>query len=187
VSASLAELFPDAQPLRGTHLGLWLPTPIAMLFRAAEILADAGLLTSTARCLDAGCGDGRVLGVLWSLDPRLERFGIEHDRRLLRRARTRLRALGAGGTLAGGDYFEGKTYRRLGARLSDMDLVFNYPDGNETRLEQLVSGTQARLVLLGPDTELRFARLATRLVARVETAPRAPAWRLLVSEPGREP
>lgn len=160
---------PDAGPsLRVTSSGLWHPTPLPVLGAAVPVLSKTGLLTRGALLFDAGMGDGRLLAALaLGLPPglRLRLAGLEIDPRLAAEARLRLSVLGRGMRnfaslrVAHGDYFHPRYHEALGHRPDDIDLVFNYPDGNEGRLLEWLGAhgkPGARLVILGPDRDPRL-------------------------------
>jgi len=192
----LTELFPDDLPLRATERGLWLPTPLPLLLAAFDALLDSGWLGPgrASRLLDAGAGDGRVIGAFGQRAAGrlpLELLGIECDPALVACAVRNLEALRATGPLPGGyalvegDYLAAAAYARLGVAPSEIDLVINYPDGNEEALERWLAshrGARTRLILLGPDRSLAFRTLALAWSTRLE-APNGTAWSLIVSEP----
>ena len=196
IRAVLGELFPDGVPMRATDRGLWLATPVAVLATAFDAITSRGRLGAgrPSRLLDAGAGDGRVLGVFgsrWADRPGLELLGIEDDASLFACAQRNLQALRAAGRLTGplavarGDYLAAPVYTELGVAPTDIDLVVNYPDGNENALEHWLAsqaGERTRLLLLGPDRSLSFAVLDLDWAVTLEP-PGQTAWRLIVSRP----
>jgi hypothetical protein len=63
--------------------------------------------------------------------------------------------------VACGDYFHPRYHEALGHRPQDLDIVFNYPDGNERRLLAWLrehGKPEVRLVLLGPDRDPALGR-----------------------------
>jgi len=163
----LESIYPsdDERPLGITSGGLWHATPLAVLTAAVPILVDAGLVPPGGIIFDAGAGDGRVLAALALGLPargREQRLaGLELDASLaalarlhlddLRRTHPRARA-----RVAQGDYFHPRFHEALGHRPGDIDLVLNYPDGNERRLLHWLGQRgkpEARLALLGPDRQ----------------------------------
>jgi hypothetical protein len=189
---ALASLFAeeDIGPLQITSGGLWQPTPLAVL--AAALPLVEGLLTSSAHgprvIFDAGAGDGRVLAALaLGLPPRLDvtLVGLECAPPLARAARATMGALplpvSRRPRVAEGSYLEPRDYARVGVDPQGLDLVLNYPDGNETRLLRFLeaeAGPATRLLVLSPD---RFPDLG-RAPLRRETVPSAngAAWSLSV-------
>jgi hypothetical protein len=189
---ALASLFPEEciGPLQITSGGLWQPTPLAVL--AAALPLVEGLLCSGAPgrrvIFDAGAGDGRVLAALaLGLSPRLDvtLVGLECAPPLARAARATMGALPLPAhrrpRVEEGSYLEPRDYARLGIDTKALDLVFNYPDGNEARLLRFLdaeAGPATRLLVLSPD---RYPALG-RDPERRETVPSAngAAWSLSV-------
>ncbi|HEY6549299.1 MAG TPA: hypothetical protein VI589_15390 [Vicinamibacteria bacterium] len=184
--------------LRATAGGLWHATPLGVLGATVAALAETGLLVPGALLFDAGMGDGRVLAALAlglpaALRPRLA--GLESDEDLAREARRRLHALEAGTRTAGslrvarGDYFHPRYHEALGHRPSDLDLVFNYPDGNESRLLEWLGAhgkPTSRLVIVGPDRDPRPG-CPPLLLREVRPAGSDVAWTLAVFVPPWRP
>jgi hypothetical protein len=176
--------------LRVTAGGLWHATPLRVLGAAVNTLAETGLLAPGALLFDAGAGDGRVLAALaLGLNPslRLRLAGLETDPLLAEEARLRLESLRRARTaphlrVARGDYFHPRYHEALGHRPSDLDLVFNYPDGNEGRLLEWLGAhgqPAVRLVILGPDRDPRLGR--PPLLRREVRPPRSDVtWTLAV-------
>jgi hypothetical protein len=187
----------EGAPLRLTEGGLWHATPLPVLVAAIPVLVEARLLESARVLFDAGAGDGRLLAALAlglpsSLEVRL--LGLERDANLAREAEGRL------GTLrrrlspsrlprvAEGDYFSKADYAPLGIAPAELDLVFNYPDGNERRLLRFLAAhgkPELRLVVLSPDRE---PVLGAPPLMRTEVRParEAVAWSLGVYAPASE-
>jgi hypothetical protein len=176
--------------LRVTAGGLWHATPLRVLGAAVPALAEAGLVAPGTLLFDAGAGDGRLLaalalGLSAAIRPRLA--GLEADPLLAQEARLRLGGLrwaqaAASLRVAQGDYFHPRYHEALGHKPSDLDLVFNYPDGNEGRLLEWLGAhgkPAARLVVLGPDRDPRLARPAL-LRHEVRPAGSDVAWTLAV-------
>ena len=157
-----------ASEFRLTERGIWHPTPLAVLAAAVPLLAETELVKPrdhALQILDAGAGDGRliaalVLGLPEALEVRPS--GIESDATLAAGAQQTLERIAAMrplGTsrvaqIVEGDFFDPHAYARLGLDPSDLDVVFNYPDGNERRLLQWLSahgGAKTRLAILSPD------------------------------------
>ena len=192
---ALEAVFPPPASLAVTEGGLWLATPVRVLGAALDVLRTAGLAQDRARILDAGSGDGRLLGVFAALGSgwELDLLGIEVDAGLVATGHERLAALRRAGhlgaariRLVSGDYLSAATYERLGQGVAGIDCLFNYPDGNEGRIEDLVArsgGPRSRLVLLGPDRHLRLHQLETDWAADIPRAAEPP-WRMVVSRPG---
>jgi hypothetical protein len=143
---------------------------------------------------DAGAGDGRLLAALAlglpdSCDARL--LGLESDATLAATAAGQLDALGGRLTphrvlrVAAGDFFVTSDYAALEVAPSELDVVFNYPDGNERRLLQWLGekgNRAARLVILSPDRE---PALGSPPLYSTEVRPAADvvAWSLSVYAP----
>jgi hypothetical protein len=150
-------------PLRLTEGGLWHATPLPVLAGAVPLVVEYGLVPSRQPLvvLDAGAGDGRVLSALAlglpdDVEARL--LGLEIDSQLAAAAEAQARlapvAWGRRPRIAIGDYLAVRDYAALGIAPEEVDLVFNYPDGNERRLLAWLrghAGTEARLVILSPD------------------------------------
>lgn len=160
---ALSPLYPDADdPLRITAGGLWHATPLPVL--AAALPRIEALVSPAGRPLvlfDAGAGDGRVLAALalgFSATLNVTLLGLECAAPLVERARAAFGALenppSRRPQVEEGSYLETKDYERLGITPGALDLVFNYPDGNETRLLRFLDahgGKATRLVVLSPE------------------------------------
>ena len=69
-------------PLRKTHCGTWVPTPLRAIEEGCKVLEDIGLLGRKAPpgdLIDAGTGDGRLPAFLAQRDSHREIHGIELD------------------------------------------------------------------------------------------------------------
>ena len=153
--------------LRLTDRGIWHATPLAVLAAAIPLVVETGLLKTRggpAQVFDAGAGDGRLLAALAlglpaTVDVRLG--GIESDVALAATAREKLGAVARLGIdpnrvarVAEGDFFDPRAYERVGLLPRDLDVVFNYPDGNEQPLLRWLAKhgrPQTRLAILSPD------------------------------------
>ena len=184
-------------PIRRTGRGIWVATPIRVLEAAAEILSAAGLLGGVegiredggagGHVIDAGSGDGRVLGVIAWLAPGEAVVGVEADAVLHARAEGHLRSLAAAGVidtarlrLVAGDCCDPATYAGRGIALRRTRLVLNYPDGNQHRLARFVAAhcaPETTLALLTHDRDLAVAALPLRARHDVR-AGSGPPWRL---------
>ncbi len=179
-------------PIRKTATGVWVPTPLQVIEAAFAAFEDLGLLGGEAvprPALDAGAGDGRVPCVLASLDPRLHVYGVELDPVLFARASTNVETLEAKAvTTAGrvhllaGDYCDTATYAAGGLDVGDAGLVFNYPDGNETRLARFIlenGGDSTKLCLLTTDCEVVVGELDLQCERDIAVTGELP-WRLSI-------
>ena len=160
---------PDSSsPLRLTEGGLWHATPLTVLAAVVPVIVDQGLVPSGRPLvlLDAGAGDGRLLSALaLGLPDDVEALlrGLEIDPALAAAATTQARKLALAPVnearrprIALGDYLGVAEYAALGVAATELDLVFNYPDGNERRLLAWLrkhAGPQTRLAILSPDHE----------------------------------
>jgi hypothetical protein len=182
----------DALGLRVTAGGLWHASPLGMLAAAVPALAETGLLAPGALLFDAGAGDGRLLAALALGLPaalRLRLAGLETDLALACEARLRLDAVGRGNAvrlrMARGDYFHPRYHEALGHQPLDLDLVFNYPDGNEARLLSWLGAhgkPAVRLAILCPDRDPRLSH-SPLLRREVRPAGSDVAWTLAVFAP----
>jgi hypothetical protein len=158
----------DGAPLRITPRGLWHATPLPVAWEAVRCLAARGC-GERRLALDAGMGDGRLVAAWLTTGPGSKRtLGVECDAGLFRTASARLGRLGLLDsprvTAVLGDYERDESYAAAGATARDVDLVLNYPDGNEERLARLVAercAPGALLCLISPDSppELPWLRL----------------------------
>lgn len=174
---ALQDLYADHHAggaLRLTDRGIWHATPLAVLAAAVPVIGESDLLAPRGRALqilDAGAGDGRLLAALaLGLPPAFEGrlLGLECDEALLALARQKLARLAPGRLhtnrelrVSEGDFFEPAAYAPLDVTPRDLDLVFNYPDGNEHRLLRWLAehgGPQTRLVILSPDRDPALGR-----------------------------
>lgn len=189
-----------ASALRLTDRGIWHPTPLAVVAAAVSVLTEMRLLEAQGRplrVLDAGAGDGRLvaalaLGLPATLDARVA--GIESDSDLARSARARVelaapRLFREGLVqIAEGDFFDLRPYATLGWATRELDLVFNYPDGNERRLARWLAdhgGPQTRLAILGPDHDPAIGLMADWRAAVRGEGDASTEWTLAVFSPGR--
>jgi hypothetical protein len=195
---SLASIYPpdESGSLRLTERGLWHATPLRVLGAAVPVMLEAALVRPGAMLFDAGAGDGRLLAALaLGLPAKLKArlAGLESDRDLAAKARLHLDDLrrthpGARARVACGDYFHPRYHEALGHRPRDLDLVFNYPDGNERRLLEWLldhGPPGARLVILGPDRDPALGR-APLLRREVRPPGDEVAWTLAVYGRGGE-
>lgn len=188
-----------AGALRLTDRGIWHATPLVVLAAAVPLVGESNLLESRGRplcLLDAGAGDGRLLAALALGLPRacdVWLLGLECDGALVNTARETLATLGSRSlapnrkiVVAEGDFFDPLAYARLDVAPRDLDLVFNYPDGNERRLLQWLAGhggPETRLVILSPDHDPALGQRAEGcLEVRPEGDAAAP-WSLTVFAP----
>ena len=84
-------------PIRKTSVGIWVPTPVRVIAKAAILLQEMGLLGDGAPegiIVDAGTGDGRVAAVPVSCDPTRAIYGIEADAAFYTQAVTNLKSAG---------------------------------------------------------------------------------------------
>jgi hypothetical protein len=155
-------------PLRLTEGGLWHATPLPVLAAAVPVITDHGLVRSRRPVvvLNAGAGDGRLLSALalgLPEDVKVHLLGLEIDPALAAAAKAQFRKLALAPVnearrprIALGDYLAVAGCAALGVAPTELDLVFNYPDGNERRLLAWLrrhAGPQTRLALLSPDHE----------------------------------
>ena len=179
-------------PIRKTICGIWAPTPVHVIEEAVAVLEDLGLLGETAPPLpvvDAGTGDGRIAAVLAACDPTRAVYGIEKDPALFAQALVNLQRIRATGVidhtrmyLVEADYCEMATYEACGLDVSQIGIVFNYPDGNQKRLARFIAeygGVGTRLCLLTHDRSLEIDELDLE-VQRDVTVGDEPSWRLSV-------
>jgi hypothetical protein len=146
-------------PLRITSRGLWHATPLRVAWEATRRLATRAR-GERRLTLDAGMGDGRLLAAWLATGAGSGRaLGVECDAGLFRVASVRLGRLGLldspGVAAILGDYERDSSYAAAGVTLRDVDLVLNYPDGNEARLARLVAercAPGALLCLISPDS-----------------------------------
>ena len=154
-----------------TGQGIWLPTPFDVIQSSLNILTEMFATSESDRplnILDAGMGDGRWIGALsiWSKTyrpptaPPIQVHGIECDTELYRRGAANLNALSEindgnrSWRTCCGDFLELSTYRELGIAPRELDLVLNYPDGNELELGSFLKSHArpgCRLLLVTPD------------------------------------
>ena len=184
--------------LRLTDRGLWHATPLAVLAAAIPLVVETGLLKARGRpaqVFDAGAGDGRLLAALArglpaTVDVRLG--GIESDVALAATAREKLEVVAASPALpnraaqvAQGDFFDPRAYDLLGFAPKALDVVFNYPDGNEQRLLRWLAehgGPQTRLAILSPDHDPALG-CPPEWRAPVRAEGQAAVWTLTVFAP----
>jgi SAM-dependent methyltransferase len=189
-----------ASALRLTDHGIWHPTPLAVVAAAVSFLGETGFLKAQGRplrALDAGAGDGRLvaalaLGLPATIDARVA--GIESDAHLAATARARLelaapRLFREGLVqIAEGDFFDLRSYAALGWAPRDVDLVFNYPDGNEKRLAGWLAehgGPQTRLAVLSPDHDPALGLAADWRAPVRSNGDASTEWTLAVFTPAK--
>lgn len=169
-------------PIRKTSVGVWVPTPVPVIAKAAELLEEMGLLGKLAPAglvVDAGTGDGRVPAVLASLDPMCLICGIEADAVFYARAVTNVQVLEKRGSACGwialveGDYCDTRTYASHRLDLRGARMFLNYPDGNERELARFIAeqaGAATMLCLLTHDRSIEVDDLTRRERLRVSLA-----------------
>lgn len=181
----------DGQPIRLTDAGIWLAMPLDVLDAALEKLDTTGFwarLGGRVKVLDAGMGDGRLVAALCNLGRDLWAYGIESHPELWELAQDNLRKLteqgmGSNWRTCQGDYFELSTYPKLGILLEDIDVFFNYPDGNEHKLAAFLRDhgrSGAYLVVLTPEHGLELEGLAREDELAIERGPGVPEFRLVL-------
>lgn len=185
-------------PIRKTVVGIWVPTPLDLAVDAIAALIDLGVLSPTGPArpsVDAGMGDGRVLCVAALLDPKRPLYGIEHDPQLFARASDNVRTLEARGLIAPdrirlihGDFGDRTTYERSGLRLAELGAFFNYPDGSQVPLAELIAaegGLDTCLCLITHNRSIGLDRLALDAQRDIPDRPGGTdvAWRLSVYRP----
>jgi len=181
----------DGQPLRLTDDGIWLAMPLDVLDAAFEKLQATGFwsrIGTPAKVLDAGMGDGRLVAAICALPHNLWAYGIESHPHLCQLAQDNLRTLTERGMASNwrtcqGDYFDVSTYPKLGIRVEDIDVFFNYPDGNEHKLAAFLrehGRTGAFLVVLTPEHGLELEGLAREEELAIKRGPGVPEFRLVV-------
>ena len=150
-------------PIRKTSVGIWVPTPVRVIAKAAMLLQEMGLLGDGAPegiIVDAGTGDGRVAAVPVSCDPTQVIYGIEADAVFYTQAVANLKALETRGLPLGrvqlveADYCDVRTYESRGLNLGEIAMFLNYPDGHQRQLARFVAehaGEATRLCLLTHD------------------------------------
>ena len=156
-------------PLRKTHCGTWVPTPLRAIEEGCKVLEDIGLLGRKAPpgdLIDAGTGDGRLPAFLAQRDSHREIHGIELDPVLFALAQENLETLETKGVvgrthvhLLEGDYGDVSTYRAGGIDLHTIHMFFNYPDGNQARLARFIRtqvGPETKLCILTHDRTLEI-------------------------------
>ena len=167
------ELLAPSLPIRKTRTGIWVPTPIPIILKACEILTTMRLLGETApkgSVVDAGSGDGRVPIVISLQDQTRWTYGIEFDRVLHSQATNNLNALKNHNIVGSeskiqlieNDYTNVETYRLAGIATQEVHLFLNYPDGNQNRLERLITekfGFKTWLCLLTHDEAINLNNL----------------------------
>jgi len=158
----LTQLYGDVDnSLRITEGGLWHATPLEVLTTAVPLLETHVRMQNGFNILDAGAGDGRVLAALalgLAGSSGVKLWGLESDAVLLQDARTRLANLSTENqpVLGLGSYLSTADLASLGVPVARLDLVLNYPDGNEHALAQFLSkhaSPRCCLAILSPETE----------------------------------
>lgn len=181
----------DGQPMRLTDAGIWLAMPLDVLAAAIDKLDTIGFWTRVGergKVLDAGMGDGRLVAALCNAGHGLWAYGIESHQQLWELAQDNLRELTEQGMTSSwrtcqGDYFDLSTYPKLGIRLEDIDVLFNYPDGNEHKLAAFLhdhARPGAHLVVLTPEHGLELEGLSREEELAIERGPGMPEFRLVL-------
>jgi len=179
------------QPLRLTDDGMWLALPLDVIQPALDELEAIGFwarLGPRARVLDAGMGDGRLVAAFCTLPHDLLAYGIESHGELCELAQSNLRTLSERELaprwrVCQGDYLDVSTYPKLGILVSDVDVFFNYPDGNEHRLAAFLRDHAREgsfLVVLTAEKGLELEALALEDDLTISRGPGVPAFRLSI-------
>lgn len=186
----LAEIFERSEArafggdsLRITDDGIWMPTPWPVVRSLVAALPGSGVLGAAAvpTILDAGMGDGRLVAALGASETGMHACGIESHTGLHALAVENLGRVPAGRfSLACGSYLQGTTYDVLGVAPDTIDVVLNYPDGNERALMDFFGAHGRRgthVVFVTPDRALAFPGLEPAAVLALHGGFRAYAYR----------
>jgi hypothetical protein len=162
----VAEVFARAEaraaspgPLRITDDGIFLATPLEVASEALGAVREG--LGPRPRLLDAGMGDGRIVALAHLLG--FDAFGLETDATLFESAGASLCELEVPAKIGSGSFLDPASYGALGALPHELDVVMNYPDGNEGALGAFFAshGRKGAVVaFLTPDMALRCPALA---------------------------
>ena len=114
---------------RGTEKGLFVPTPLVHMTDAFSALLKDRIISKNSLFLDAGCGDGRIVALagMFGLKP----YGIEYDDEFFSIASDSLKSMKENGMLkeyglAKGDFLLESSYRKLGKKFREFNIVFNF-------------------------------------------------------------
>ena len=137
-------------PIYRTGVGIWVPTPVEVIYKALRWLLDTEWYKRTASLtvIDAGSGDGRVAILFSWLAASRTVLGVEYDPTLAGRAVSCLDALRKKKVadfsrlnLVQGNYLDIDNYRPFPEILLGQSLVMNYPEtrlGNHERLAEFM-------------------------------------------------
>jgi len=169
-----------------TESGIWHPTPLDVLLPALEAAVEVGWFGGESEpltVLDAGSGDGRVVGALSmgsGLSPTTRVLGLESNAQLDARAVAHLGRLDPKRPIqvARGNFLDPASYDAFGIRPREIDVFLNYPDGNEQALAVFIADAapSARLLVLSPDHGLRLEGLELRRTLAVARLDGGPGW-----------
>lgn len=174
-----------------TDEGIWLALPLDVIQPALDVLQTIDFWSRLAprpKVLDAGMGDGRLVAACCTLPHEVLAYGIESHGELCELAQTNLRSLSHTGLaprwrVCQGDYLDISTYPKLGILVSDVDVFFNYPDGNEHRLAAFLrdhAREGAFLVVLTAEEGLELDALALEEDLTISRGPGMPEFRLSI-------
>lgn len=154
-----------------TNVGIWVPTPIEVIYKGLLWLLDSEWYKRTASLtvIDAGTGDGRVAILFSWLAATRPVLGVEYDPTLFSRAVSCLGVLRKKKVadfsrlhLVQGNYLDISAYQPFSEIFQDPCLVMNYPEvrlGNHERLAEFMKSKmshESRLCLVSHE---KFAKV----------------------------
>ena len=141
-------------PIYRTGVGIWVPTPIEVIYKSLLWLLDSEWYKQTASLtvIDAGAGDGRVAILFSWLAATRPVLGVEYDPTLFARAVSCLGVLRKKKVadfsrlhLAQGNYLDISTYQPFSEIFRDPCLVMNYPEVRLKNYERLAEFMKSKM------------------------------------------
>lgn len=141
-----------------TDVGFYSPSNLHLMNKAMKVISEKGLMTNKDVILEAGSGDGRMVGLLAGVFG-IPTIGVEYDHELVQRSCNTLRYLKRIGIIEGtkaeiikGNFNLDKTYHKQDIAFKNFSIVFNYIDNQKNLAEKIrtqsLKGT--RFLLLDP-------------------------------------
>ncbi|MBI2662006.1 hypothetical protein HYX11_00935 [Candidatus Woesearchaeota archaeon] len=142
-----------------TDVGLYLPSSLGLMNKALKIISEKKLITDKDIALDAGSGDGRIVGLLAGIFG-IPTIGIEYDHELVQRSNNTIKYLKrikiieeTKAEIIEGNFNLDKTYHKQGIEFAEFSFIFNYINNQKFLAEKirLQSKKGTRLLLLDPN------------------------------------
>jgi|SRR3989344_5857529 len=116
---------------------------VGLMNKALRIILEKGRMSDNDVVLDAGSGDGRIVGLLAGVFG-ISTVGVECDHELVQRSRNNIRYLNeiriieeTKAEIVEGNFNLDKTYSEWGIEFADFSIVFSYSNNQERLAEKI--------------------------------------------------